>query len=64
MKFQSIPIWITGLQELQHLTRVALFQSERKRSMSMKFLSMPIQITALQELQHITKGCTFSKRTP
>ena len=45
MKFLGTPIWITGLQELQHITRVALFQSKRIRSIWMKFLSMPIWIT-------------------
>ena len=28
MQFLFISIWITGLQELQHITRVALFQNE------------------------------------
>ena len=59
MKFLSVPFWITGLQELQLITRVAHFQNDSIRSIEMKFLSVLISITGLQELRHITRVALF-----
>ena len=59
MKFLSVPFWITGLQELQHITRLALFQNKHYKKYIDVFLSMPIWITGLQELHHITRVALF-----
>ena len=61
MKFLSAPIRITGLQELHHITRVALFQNEHyKKYIDEIFEHAYLDYRVTGVTAHY-KDCTFSK---
>ena len=52
-------LWVTGLQGLQHITRVAFFLKLEYSQYIVEFLSMSLWVTGLQGLQHITRIAFF-----
>ena len=62
MEFLSMPIWITGLQELQHITRVALFQNEHYKKYIDKISKHAYLDYRVTGVTPHYKGCTFSAR--
>ena len=59
-EFLSTSLWVTGLQGLQHITRVAFCLKSEYSQYKDEFLGTSLWVTGLQGLQHITR-VGFSK---